>query len=141
MQVVAFTESHRTALRRIYRQARRTAFHWLDGRPLLAEAFDGDTRGERIWVCEGGRKTLGFIAVWEREHFIHHLYVDPRYTGRGVGSLLLDHALGQIGRPAVLKCIADNFRARDFYLARGWLVVTEERGPDGPYLLMHYARR
>lgn len=140
MQIVPFTESHRTALRRIYRQARRTTFHWLDGRPLVLEAFDGDTRGERIWVCEEGRKILGFIAVWEQNHFIHHLYVDPRCTGRGVGSLLLSHALQQIGRPAALKCISDNFRARDFYLARGWQVVAEEYSPDGPCLLMRYSR-
>jgi len=141
MQIVPFTESHRLALRRIYRQARRSAFHWLDERTLLPEAFDRDTRGERIWVCEEGLETLGFIAVWEQDHFIHHLYVDPRSSGRGAGSLLLSHALGEMGRPAALKCIADNIRARDFYLARGWQVVDEERSPDGPCLLMRYTRK
>lgn len=140
MQIVPFTESHRPALRRIYRQARRTAFHWLDGRILLLESFDKDTLGERIWVCQEAEKTLGFIAVWEPKHFIHHLYVDPRHAGRGAGSLLLAHVLERIGRPAALKCIADNTRARHFYLTRGWQVVAEESAQDGPCLLMHYTR-
>ncbi|HIE89654.1 MAG: GNAT family N-acetyltransferase [bacterium] len=30
----------------------------------------------------------GFISIWSPEKFVHHLYVDPKYQGRGVATIL-----------------------------------------------------
>jgi len=127
------------ALRRIYLETRRQAFDWADSAQFKLEDFDNDTAGERIWVATGDSDApIGFVAVWMPEHFIHHLYVAPGMAGQGAGSALLSECLTHTGRPAALKCVSRNVKARDFYKAQGWQVVSEEDGPGGKYLLMHF---
>ncbi|MBW2313977.1 MAG: hypothetical protein JRH10_07275 [Deltaproteobacteria bacterium] len=43
-----------------------------------------------------------------------------------------------MNRPASLKCVTRNIAAHEFYLARGWRVISEGDRPEGPYLLMHF---
>lgn len=132
------TERDRAALCGLYLAARRQAFHWLDTSQFRLEDFDRDTEGELIWVASEGGRPVGFISVWEPENFIHNLFVHPDATGLGVGSALLDRSLDEIGRPATLKCLSQNTRAREFYLAKGWRIAAEGHGPDGPFLLMRF---
>src|SRR4051812_7156837 len=40
-----------------------------------------------VWVAEAGTEVAGFIAF--RDGWVNHLYVAPRFQGRGVGSELL----------------------------------------------------
>ena len=127
------------ALRRVYLQARCAAFDWMDRDGFGLEDFERDTRGETIWVAALEGIPVGFASVCPTENFIHHLYVDPDHQGQGVGSILLDTCLDRLGRPAALKCLARNARAIDFYLDRDWYAVARDEGPEGPYLLLHYA--
>ncbi|WP_051472011.1 GNAT family N-acetyltransferase [Patulibacter minatonensis] len=89
--------------------------------------------GLRTLVAVQGHRAIGFAAVLprRREHDLPAstaeltaLYVHPTAQGAGVGSLLLpaaeDLMRGTGASGAVLRVLAGNWWARDFYAARGW---------------------
>ena len=131
-----FTEKDRCALQKIYLESRKNTFDWMDDSLFNANDFDRDTDGECIWVATIENHPIGFISAWEPENFIHNLFVHPSNTGKGVGSALLRACLNKIGRPASLKCLGENIGARNFYLSKGWKIVSYGDGPDGKYQLM-----
>lgn len=57
-------------------------------------------------------------------HLVEKLYVDPRWWGRGVGTALLDAAIGAVqragARSAALWVLEQNERARSWYERVGW---------------------
>jgi ribosomal protein S18 acetylase RimI-like enzyme len=59
--------------------------------------------------------------------FLNALAVDDQYRGRGIGSCLLDWALAharELGLPRLsLHVWADNFAAREYYRARGFIDI------------------
>ena len=61
---------------------------------------------------------MGFIALTDRH--IDQLYVDPSYQRRGVGSSLLDRALGNASGQATLHVFEANGSARAFYEKHGF---------------------
>ncbi|WP_320822203.1 GNAT family N-acetyltransferase [Reinekea sp.] len=134
-----FTETDRTLLRRVYLQARQEHFNWLNPMTLSLIDFDADTVDETIWVGEHGGQIVGFISVWLPENFIHHLFVLPHFKRQGYGTALLASGLQTLGRPAWLKCVAENQTALDFYQINGW--VQESRGDEegSEFYLMEYA--
>jgi len=138
MMIRKFVESDRCALREIYFESRKHAFGWMDASLFTLEDFDYDTEGEVIWVATHTNTPVGFVSIWEPENFIHNLFVHPEAIGQGVGTELLNACLKRIGRPATLKCVKSNSKARRFYLSRGWIVVSEGEGPDGKYELMQF---
>jgi GNAT superfamily N-acetyltransferase len=131
-----FTEKDRSALQKIYLESRKNTFHWMDDSLFSLNDFDGDTDGEYIWVATVDNHPVGFISAWESENFIHNLFVHPSTTGGGIGSALLKVCLNRIGRPASLKCLEENISAKNFYLSKGWKIVSYGDGPDGRYQLM-----
>ena len=70
---------------------------------------------------------------------LHHLYVLPRWQGRGLGSALLDKAKALSPGHLLLWTFQRNSHARAFYEARGFRGVrctageNEEREPDVLY--------
>lgn len=126
------------ALAALYLETRLHYFHWLNADSLSKGDFSRDTSGERIWVAELNDVLVGFISAWESENYIHNLFVDVKFSRRGIGSALLNTCLENIGRPARLKCVAENFSALDFYHAQGWQTIAEGVGSDGEYQLMQY---
>ena len=133
-----FTGKDRAALQEIYFESRVIAFNWLDSSPFKKDDFDRDTDCECIWVATVKDKPVGFISAWEPENFIHNLFVQPSNIGRGIGTALLDVCLKKIGRPAKLKCLENNVSAKNFYLSRGWKIISNGEGPDGNYQLMKF---
>lgn len=131
-----FTEADREALRAVFLKARDAAFFWSPPGTHLPSDFDAATDGERILVAVIAGQPVGFAALWEPDAFLHHLFVDPAFQGRGIGTLLLAHCRSHLSRTLTLKCVTANERARRFYESRGWRVRAEAEGPDGPYLLM-----
>ncbi len=76
------------------------------------------------------------MAVWSPDAFIHHLYVDAAYRGRGIGKALLDLAGQTYPSPLSLKCLVKNEAALQFYRVLRWQVVEEGHDALGNYFLM-----
>lgn len=131
-----YTEKDREALSHVYLQTRKKIFGWLDTNTLALSDFDKDTKGESIWVCEGDTGVVGFIAAQAPDKYIHHLFVLPEFSGKGIGTRLLKTCLDEIGFPARLKCVSDNTRALAFYHSHGWKTLSRDEGIDGEYHLM-----
>ena len=127
------------ALRRIYLDSRRTAFHFLDTREYSLRDFDRDTKGERVLVGCLEDSIVGFCGLFVAESFIHHLYCDPQHVHRGVGSGLLEAAIAALGGTATLKCLVLNTPAIGFYLSHGWRILREDPGIHGFSYLMSSA--
>lgn len=123
-------------LSEIYLSSRRENFRWLDEQVLGRADFLQDTRDERVLVAQQGADIVGFSSVWVADNFIHHLYVAPGSTGRGVGARLLVATLDGLGRPASLKCLTRNERALAFYAHHGFHVMARDRGEEGEYFEM-----
>ncbi|MEO5324693.1 GNAT family N-acetyltransferase [Mesorhizobium sp. CC13] len=89
-----------------------------------------------VAACEG--RIVGFVSV--KDDRIEQLYLDPAFTGRGIGSRLLRHATS--GMPRVqLHCFQANSGARRFYQRHGFAAETfgdgsgnEESLPDVLYV-------
>jgi ribosomal protein S18 acetylase RimI-like enzyme len=78
---------------------------------------------------------VGFASLWEDEAFLHHLYVDPRYHRRGIGSALLQDIDPRGTRALSLKCQTENAAALGFYSRHGF-IEGKGRGEDefGPWV-------
>lgn len=136
MEIAPATAADWPELNRIYRDVRRRHFHWLPAERIGPNDLDRDAAGEVVHVAREAGAILGFISVWAPDRFIHHLYIDTARQSRGAGSRLLDFALRSYPAPLRLKCVAQNERARRFYLHRGWSVIGGGLSEDGNYLLL-----
>lgn len=72
--------------------------------------------------------------------WIHQMAVDPRWVGRGIGAVLLRHALESLPRPVRLYTFQANTGARRFYERHGFVAIrftdgraNEEQCPDVLY--------
>lgn len=90
--------------------------------------FARDTEGERVLVAEMDGRVVGFVAIFVTGDFVHHLYVDRPYRGRGVGAALLAAATAGTPRTPWLKVEAHNTAARGFYAHLGWVAIGEKAG-------------
>ncbi|TCW83991.1 GNAT family N-acetyltransferase [Burkholderia sp. SRS-46] len=128
------------ALRELFLRARRATFAWQPDDAFALADFDAQTQGERLRVAEDeAGQLVGFVSVWEPDHFIHHLYVDQQQLRRGIGRALL-HALP--GWPATryrLKCLRANDAALAFYRACRFVEIGAGFSGDGEYLLLESA--
>ncbi len=140
MPVREFKESDRSQLRDIYLETRRQAFYWLNADTLTLNDFDDDTKGERIWVYALPTELAGFASVWEPDDFVHHLFVLPKYAGRGFGSQLLAACTAGMKNPARFKCVSQNTKALAFYRAKGWQTLSIGESAEGEYQLMQAPR-
>jgi len=129
------------AVRKVYSDTRRSEFKWLKDHHLDLSDFDKDTEGEKILVALENSQVVGFISIWEADSFIHHLFVLPEFSNRGYGSQLLSAGLDTISLPAQLKCVSENKATLEFYLRRGWYVVSKGVSGDGEYKLMQIDKK
>lgn len=107
-------------LAQIYLDSRIHLFHWLDPKTFSLSDFPKDTEGERILVAEFQGEIAGFSSSWERDSFIHSLYLDPDKIGQGIGGKLLDATVNLLKKPIRLKAQVRNTPAMWFYRQRGW---------------------
>ncbi len=114
------------ACARIYLDRRRERFHWLDPESLCLDDFAASVRGEEVWVAEVGGEVVGFSSMYVAVSFVHNLFVRVDWDGRGVGRLLMDHAVARLDWPVTLKCVTVNAPARAFYTRLGF--VEQRRG-------------
>ncbi len=76
------------ALRQIFLRARSLSWTGFR-RGVAAGDFDAATADEQLWVAECDGQPVGFAAVWTADNFLHHLFVDPDWQGKHIGSALL----------------------------------------------------
>ncbi len=106
--------------------------------------------GGGVTVAQQGPEMLGLMAV-AIEHapvepaplpvgWIEQLYLDPAVTGRGIGSMLLAHALATLPAPVRLWTFQASTGARRFYERGGFVPLqftdgadNEQRCPDVLY--------
>jgi ribosomal protein S18 acetylase RimI-like enzyme len=93
-----------------------------------------------VAVKDGGVKGMLSLSMHEGCGWIDHLYVDPDWVGKGIGSALLNHALSSLVKPIRLFTFQANTLARHFYESRGFRAVAftdgarnEESCPDMLY--------
>ena len=125
----------RAACARIYLAGRRAAFHWLPPESFRLADYTDSVRGEVVWVATLRGAVVGFASVFEPAGFVHNLFVESRWQGRGIGTRLLERALRRLPRPVRLKCVAANAPACAFYEGRGWTPESRGDGDMGPYIL------
>ena len=89
-------------------------------------------------LAEAAKSIVGFIAV--HGEWVEQLYIDPAWTGRGIGSRLLEQATAGMTE-VKLHCFQANSGARRFYERHGFTAAkfgdgsgNEERLPDIQYL-------
>ncbi|MGX9373651.1 N-acetyltransferase family protein [Pantoea ananatis] len=133
-----FTEADRPFLRTLYLAARRHNWDWIENEDWQLEDFDQIIPGETVLVAELDGHRVGFAGLMENDNFLHSLYVDPAYQGRGVGSALLNEVQGRFTSTGALKCLEMNKAAQTFYLQRGWKIISQGESEQGNYVLMHY---
>jgi GNAT superfamily N-acetyltransferase len=79
-----------------------------------------------VWVVEG-QPVLALLVL--DGHWVDQLYVDPSYTGRGFGSVLVE--LAKTHRSYLeLWTFQANHRARRFYERHGFEAVSETDGDN-----------
>lgn len=125
-------------LRQIYLESRRKSFHWANTEEMNLDDFDRDTTEEYILLAEENSRILGFASLYLPENFIHNLFVHPDFSGKGVGTQLVNHAIEKMGKPVRLKCVSENHKALGFYEKSGWKKVVEEGNPGEKYWVLVY---
>ncbi|MFM5126520.1 N-acetyltransferase family protein [Aeromonas veronii] len=106
-------------LARLFLKSRHHTFHWVDPARFQLEDFEEQTKGEQVWVAEQGGNICGFIAIWQPDHFVHHLYVSSDWHGQGIGRALLERGLADSTHGS-LKVATRNTAAVAFYHRLGW---------------------
>jgi GNAT superfamily N-acetyltransferase len=136
--ILEYAPQHTQELRQVYRQARQFAFPWIEPGHFQLTDFDSVIEGETLLVAVSQNIPIGFISWWPPDQFIHSLFVNPSFTGKGVGKSLLNACLDKIARPATLKCLQKNQNALRFYYSQGWTVVADGESEDGAYFLLSF---
>lgn len=131
-----FNEADSEKLRELYLLCRIQAFYWIDSALFILDDFDEHTRDEEIWVATYDDEIAGFMAMWPPDAFIHHLYIDATYRGKGIGKALLAFAAQIYPTPLSLKCLVKNEAAVQFYRALNWEVRDSGADSLGDYFLM-----
>ncbi len=92
-----------------------------------------------LFVAEQKNIIIGMMALSKNGGigWIDQLYLSPNYTGRGIGSLLIQFAKERLGSPIRLYSFQRNDDARRFYEKHGFQALAlrdgsenEEKCPD-----------
>ena len=137
MEIKNFHSDYLESVRKLYLESRIATFTWLDSSNFELTDFDRDTEGEQIWLAMVSDQVVGFISIWQAEHFIHHLFVSPSCLRSGIGASLL--AISKQHYPALtLKCLVANQNAVDFYCSQGFkITATVEDGAESHHLMKY----
>ena len=77
-------------------------------------------------VAEIDNRVVGFVAFTREE--LAWLYVDPAAHGRGIGSALIQAALGETRAPLTAEVLAGNTVALAVYRKNGFEIVGQAQG-------------
>lgn len=107
----------------------------------IEQSLPSATARLEIWVAETDGRPVGFMGM--DGDMIVALFVSPESMGKGVGTMLLNHAKVLRGPAAILKLDVNeqNPNALAFYLSRGFRRIgRSEVDTEGrPFPLLHLA--
>ncbi|PIF30592.1 ribosomal protein S18 acetylase RimI-like enzyme [Flavobacterium sp. 9] len=141
MKIVPIRKSDYDSLRKLFLKERQNTFHWLDPLEFKLNDFDRYTKGEFILVAILEDIPVGFISIWMKGNFIHHLYIDQNQQGKGIGTELLKAAIQKTKLPITLKCLENNTKAVEFYLKKGFFAVERGQSEHGGYILFELLKK
>jgi GNAT superfamily N-acetyltransferase len=118
----------------LFERVANQAMPWLARETQDAAAFLAAAADETVWVAAAEGRLVGLAALYAPDSFLHMLFVDAAWQGRGVGRALLDTVAAAAAGPLSLKVQHRNAAARRFY-ARSGFVEAGRGGPDAaPWL-------
>ncbi len=137
MLIRSATSADLASLAELYLRARLAAFAWMNPADFHPDDFFPHTEGEIVHLAEDvDGAVIGFLSLWEPDHFIHHLFVSPDHLRQGIGSALLADLQRRLPVRFRLKCLVANRPALAFYRSLGWTEIEPGAGPEGEFLLL-----
>jgi GNAT superfamily N-acetyltransferase len=140
MKITAIQKSDYEPLRNLFLKERQSTFSWLDPSEFQLKDFDRDIKGELVMVARIDGVPVGFISIWMKDHFIHHLYVDNDYQSKNIGTELLKAAIEKTHLPITLKCLENNAKAVEFYFKKGFAAIERGQSEHGGYILFELSQ-
>ncbi len=100
--------------------------------PLAEDAeYADDIQRSRKWVACAADRVVAFAGV--DGDYISWLYVDPAYSGQGIGRKLLRLAVAEAGPTAYTIALINNTPARRLYESEGFKVIATFEGDNAGY--------
>lgn len=112
----------------LYERVARATFTWVAAQTICGDDFIGDALAEEVSVAVADGRLAAVAAYYRPGDFLHSLYVDEGFRGRGVGRALLGHVEAHAQGAMTLKVAEPNRRAMAFYEREGFRVI--EAGCD-----------
>lgn len=119
---------------RLYERVATGTLTWDPPGAHSSAAFLKQAEDETVWVAVADGRIIGLAALYEPESFLHSLFIDAGWRGRGVGSALLAAVQAVAAGPLSLKVAGPNAAAQDFYAARGFHVSELGETGGAPWL-------
>lgn len=138
IRIAEMIPTDKPALRELFLQIRQQTFHWMDTSKFNISDFDKETDDEHIFVIHFNNTVAGFISFWQRDNFIHHLYIASEFQQKGLGTMLLQTLLEKTTSPVTLKCLKKNKRALIFYEKNGFTKKGTGIANNETYVLLEY---
>lgn len=104
--------------------------YWINNKSLMVEKYLPDSE---VYIAEETNTILGFIAL--SENYIASIFVDIEQQGKGIGSLLLNHAKS-LRNKLTLNVYQKNEKSINFYKSKNFVILSESI--DQPTLEKEY---
>ena len=113
----------------LYERVARATLSWLPPETQSVASFLAAAADEDVFVAEADGTVVGVASLYAPEDFLHFLFVEAPWQGRGVGAALLAAVAAAARGPLSLKVQCRNEGARRFYAREGFAEADD--GGDG----------
>ena len=91
---------------------------------LLRSKSKPRSASEIVWVAEIAGSIIGFAATFGSLNIISAVFVEPNFTRRGIGSLLLQHLEREaINHKIPVLWVSSSLTGQNFYRANGYFKI------------------
>ncbi|BCW87484.1 hypothetical protein sos41_06130 [Alphaproteobacteria bacterium SO-S41] len=104
----------------LFERVANATMPWLPRETQDRAAFLAAAHDEIVWIAVADGAIVGLAALFAPQSFLHSLFVDGAWQGKGVGRALLETAAAAASGPLSLKVQERNDAARRFYAGLGF---------------------